>query len=258
MNSAHYDWWGAASIGARRFVPLCSVFAVGIATLFISLRTFGRSMLVFVLVAFAFLNSFLVEAVLKGHINPQHAVRFSDLLKGPYSVFQPFVYTLQFPVQAVYRIRYGTPLYGRLTEFFIGEDIFYFQKQAGEEILSAESPLFGEGWISEKGVRKTSGASAVLYVPLFMKNPSRTVIELNLFSLEEEKNARIDFFWNGKLLRSRKISNDGRQLELAVRSRDCRTEVNELTMRIYDPKSENSVPTVILQQIRFSNPIYVP
>jgi hypothetical protein len=36
MNSAHIDWWGAASVGARRFVPLCSIFALGIAALFSS------------------------------------------------------------------------------------------------------------------------------------------------------------------------------------------------------------------------------
>ncbi|MCI0602544.1 hypothetical protein L0156_05980 [bacterium] len=254
MNSAHYDWWGAASIGARRFVPICSIFTLGIAALLISLTKLGKIILVFCLVALIFLNSFLVFAIVRG-LDPEHAVRFSDVLKGPYSVFQPVVYALQFPIQAAYRIRYGTPLYGPLTEFFIGEDIFYFQKRAGGQILSAESPIFGEGWIFENGKRQTRGPTSVLYVPLFIKNPPRIVIELHLLPENSENDVRIDFHWNGKLLRSRKISTEGRQLELAIRSRDCRTEVNELRMRIYDPKSEDTIPTVTLQQIHFQAPL---
>ncbi|MCI0412059.1 hypothetical protein L0222_04560 [bacterium] len=255
INSAQVDWWGAATVGSRRFVPLVSIFALGVAALFISLKKYGRLILLIFLLGLVFLNSFLVSSTVAGAMEAEHADRFSDVLQGPYSIFQPVVYGLQFPVQAAYRLRYGTPVYGPLTEFFIGEDVFYFQRRAGEEIFNAESPLFGEGWILENGVRKTNGAVSTLYVPLFLKDKPRIVVELDFLPAEKEKDIRIDFVWNGKLLRSRKILSDGRQVELPVRWRDYRLEVNKLEMRIYHSRSEEEAPSLVLQRIHFRPPL---
>jgi hypothetical protein len=136
--------------------------------------------------------------------------------------------------------------------------VFYFQRRAGERIFSTGSPLFGEGWILENGMRKTNGPISVLYVPLFVKERPRIVMEIDFVPEEHEKDVRIDFLWNGKLLRSRKISPDGRQLEVAVRPRDYRPKVNQLEMRIYRSRSEEPAPTLLLQQIHFRRPLESP
>jgi hypothetical protein len=198
-----------------------------------------------------FLNVHLTRSFLRGRLQYEHADRFSDILRGPYSACRYIVYPLEFPVQLAYHIKYGTPMYGPLTEFFIGEDVFYFQERAGDQILSRASPIFGDGWkVNEE--RKTTGKNAFLYVPMFMKEKPRFFMEFYFEPAGSEKDVWIDFYWNGQFLRSRKVFADGRSIEVAIRSKEYRSSVNELRMYIYHSRGESeSLPELILRNIQF-------
>jgi|GEM_PF-4126037 len=252
INSAQADWWGATSLGARRFVPLVTILAAGFASLFSRIPRPGKLALFPLLIAFLFLNGHFVRAFLRGDLQSEHADRFSDILQGPYLPFQYVVYPLEFPVQMAYHLKYGAPLYGPLTEFFIGEDVFYFQDRAQGEILSKDSPLFGQGWQVQNGVRTTKGRDAFVYVPLFLKEKPRFVMEFNFEPTGTEKDIWVDFYWNGEFLRSRKVFVDGRVMEMAIRSREYGSPVNTLRMHIYHSKAENEeAPELILHKIYF-------
>ena len=254
VNSAQADWWGATSLGSRRFVPAVSIFVVGLAALYSIFGKAWRIILCSVLCAFILLNVSFVSAFRSAELQPEHADRFSDILTGPSVAYKPLAYALQFPVQLAYKIRYGIPMYAPWNEYFIGEDVFYFQKRINERILSEESPMFGKGWSIQNGIRRTTGQESILYVPLFMKEKPRIVIEFTLLPAANEKNVWVDFYWNGEFLRSRKVPSDGRQLDMSIRSRSIQNEMNLLTLRVYSSKSEEKMPSLLLRNIVFRPP----
>jgi hypothetical protein len=251
MNSAQADWWGATSLGARRFVSLASIFVVGLACLFSVLPKTGRYLLIAVLATFIMLNSFFVANFRVGKLQAEHADRLADVLDGPYTVFRPVVQMLQFPVQLAYKLRYGTPIYGSVTDFFIGEDIFYFQSRAGEQMLSPESPIFGDGWQVNKNERKTNANLSVLYVPMFTKEKPRFTIKLKFAPMNNQRDIRIDFYCNGQFLRSRKIAADG-AVEVPIRAKQYRSSMNKIEMHIYHSRSGADVPPLKLEQLHFA------
>jgi hypothetical protein len=252
MNSSQFDWWGATALGARRFIPLATIFVVLLALFYTRLPRIGRGLLIVLFVSFGLLNVYFARAFQRGLLQYEHADRFSDILTGPYQPFQAVVYPLEFPVQLAYHWKYQTPMYQSLTEFFIGEDVFYFQSRAGDQILTEVSPLFGEGWQVQDGQRKTIGSDAILYVPMFMKEKPRFLVQLFLEPSQDEKDVWIDFYWNGTFLRSKKAFSDGRMIEIAIRSRDYRSEVNALKLHIYHSRTEKTAaPQLILLKINF-------
>jgi hypothetical protein len=251
INSSQFDWWGATSLGARRFVPFMVVFAAGFAAILTLLPRSGKIMLAVFVLFMIPLNLYFARSFYRGEFEFEHADRFSDILQGPYFPFRWVIYPLEFPVQLAYHIKYGTPIYGPLTEFFIGEDVFYFQARAGDRILRSESPIFGTGW-KTNGDRKTSGADAILYVPMFLKEKPRFLMNFFFEPAKSDKDVWIDFYWNGEFLKSRKVFVDGRLIEVAIRSKAYRSAMNELRMHIYHSGDKNEMaPELILRKIQF-------
>jgi len=144
LNSSQVDWWGSASFGARRFVPCTAIFALGLAALYTvaaeRFKGYGRLMILALVLLFVHMNLFLTDAFRRGQLQAEHADRFSDVFQGGFaSVYNYVTYPLEFPVQLYYHLRYGIRLYHPLNEFFIGEDILYFQKRAGFLIAGLEN-----------------------------------------------------------------------------------------------------------------------
>jgi len=251
INSSQFDWWGATSLGSRRFVPFVVIFSVALATLYSLLPRFGKIILVFLVCFMIPLNIYFARSFSRGQFQYEHADRFSDILQDRYLAYRYAVYPLEFPVQLAYHLKYGTPMYGPLNEFFIGEDVFYFQHRAGDQILAPESPILGSGW-TRGGERKTTGRNAIVYIPMFMKEKPRFFMVFDLEPTGTEKDVWIDFYWNGKFLRSRKVFLDGRSIEIAIRSKEYRSAVNELRMHIYHSRRENETPPeLILRKVEF-------
>ena len=254
INAAQADWWGATSLGSRRFVPMLVIFIFGLASLTSLLPTIARLALIVTVTGCIFLNLFFVSAFRSGEIQAEHSDRFSDLLSPPYLMYKPIAYALQFPVQLAYHLRYGMHLYGSLNEFFIGEDVFYFQNRAIDQVYASDSPLFGKGWIHENGVWKTQGNESLILVPMFTKDKPRFTIEFIFDVTELPRDVWIDFSMNGKDLRSRKLPNDGSPVVLPVRSRDYLNEVNLLSMHVYHSRQEAAAPQLVLKKIYFQAP----
>jgi hypothetical protein len=250
MNSAQADWWGATSLGSRRFLPIASIFVVGLACLYSLLPRMVRAFMVLLLISLVWLNFHFVNSFRSGQLQADHADRFSDVLQGPYVAYRSIVYALQFPVHLAYRLNHGIPMYGSLSEFFIGEDVFYFQERAKESVLSENSPLFGEGWSVTDGIRQTSGPVSFIRVPLFMKEKPRLIVEMKILPVNAEKTLRVDFFWNGEFLRSRKVSPEGTELIVPVGARRYEKGMNSLTMQLesFDPDQRIHL---VLERIHF-------
>ena len=251
INSSQADWWGATSLGSRRFVPIVALFIVGLASLYTILPRMVRPALMLVCAFFVWLNFFFVASFREGSLSSDHADRFSDILNGPYQLYEPIAYALQFPVQLAYTIRYGTPFYGPWNEYFIGEDVFYFQQRTGPEMIHPQSPLFGEGWEVSGSARTTNRAIGEIYVPMFMKEKPRIMVQIDLVPVDHANDVWVDFYLNGKFLRSRKISTEGRQFDLPIRSREYGNAVNSLTLHIYHSQTRETVPHLMLKGIHF-------
>lgn len=261
LNASQVDWWGSTTLGARRFVACSAIFVVGLSAIYLFLigrfAKAGHIGMVGMILFFAHMNIFVANAFFAGKLQKEHADRFSDVFdRGFRSVYRFAVYPLEFPVQLYYRLRYGIKMYGPLNEFFIGEDILYFQEQVPRLVLGAENPLFGGGWesgeiiLEDRVVRRTNSKICVLNIPMFVKEKRGYLMEMRAMPSENERDVWIDFYLNDRFVRSRKVPAEGGIVSVILRPKDYSSQVNLLTMHIYRRKAED-LPVLIVEEIRF-------
>lgn len=259
LNSSQSDWWGSVSIGARRFVPVSILFAVGFGDLYEwsrgKFRVAGEVLLICLVIFFANMNFFLVGAFARGALQFDHADRFSDVFdEWPRKAYLPFVYSAQLPVQLYYRLRFGIPLYGPYNEFFIGEEVLYFVERTGTDLISSASPLFGKGWTftpaAGGNVARTTGPVSDLYVPMFYKDRPAVWMELDLKTVESETPVRVEFLVNGNLVRTRKVTHNRGTIIVPILRKESASRVNEIRLR-FQSDSGGTVPGLELQSVHF-------
>jgi len=144
-----------------------------------------------------------------------------------------------------------------LNEFFIGEDILYFQKRAGFLIAGLENPLFGDGWETsptvqgEQILRKTNAAVCVLNLPLFFKGKPGLRMRMEIQLPEEQKGAQIDFYVDDRFLRSQRIRKGGEVVLLHISPKVYESKVNRLILRVHQRDESKEVPVLLLKEITF-------
>lgn len=267
LNSSQWDWWGSTAFGGRRFTNCTLIFASGLSAFihFLTTRWQKRGWIagMIIIALFINLNVFLTRAYRRGKLQYDHADRFADVLQGSfYPLFKPIVYALEFPVQSYYCLRYGIRLYHPENEFFIGDDILYFQQRHGNLVLGADTPLFGSGWKSRETwidgapVRLTTSQKAVLNLPLFFKYETNLTMQMKVRTVTKQHNdVWLDLYLNDLLLFSRKISDKSRTVRVNLFKYPYLKRVNLLRVEISrhagTEHHDSSLPAIELQALEF-------
>lgn len=259
FNASQEDWWGSASTGPRRFISAYPILAAGLAALFsflsIRWRKTAYLSLTALLVFFSGMNVYLVGAIRESRMSNDHANRYSDVLRGYFSIYNAVVYPLEFPVQVYYHWRYGLDLYGAENEWFIGEDILYFQQKHGS-LVEGDSPIFAEGWQERKTddnktVRVTTRADCFLRLPMFFKGAQRLVLKAHLGPEEGGNGCAMKVLLNGHELAKRQIPPRGATISVRILPKDMIPGINQMQFQFPANGDPPCTGSMVLDELSF-------
>lgn len=267
MNAGQWDWWGSTTFGARRFTGCLLIFAAGLAALLEWLLGKKRSvvriaLVVLLLACLINLNQFLTRNYRRGRLQYDHADRFSDVLKGKlYPAYQPFIYAIQFPVQLYYHWRFGMEMYHPESEFFIGDDIIYFQERHGNLITGRRNPVFGAGWepaeeqYGGRTVRVCRASRCTMELPMFFKYDVDLVARLSVGTADPDARGKVRFLLNDRPIKERGIRGQPRDLQLDLYRFGWMKKMNRLDFMVSPAGEEVGVqqpPALVLYSLDFS------
>lgn len=171
----------------------------------------------------------------RGEIPGAHAPQFSKVFRGAFNFpYRLVAYASQFPVQLAYRIRYGTRMYGPLNDFFIGEDIFYFQQHSIDFPVD-ENPMFDRASFQHSiELTITPEKPAALYVPLFFKRNIDLVMELRSAKTNFGQ-ARCKLMIDGDEIVSKKITQSPANINFRIPRTIYKSEINILILQVESP-----------------------
>lgn len=250
VNAAQWDWWGSTAFGARRFSNCLIIFAAGLAAI---LEFFTRKKVVVAVPVWLFigslvgLNFLLTRSYRRGKLQYDHADRMSEVVGiSPYNLLLPLINAMEFPIQFEYHHKYGMDLYHPESEFFIGEDILYFQQRHGNLVAGQANPVFGSGWDRNESafkgrivrVCRTSDCSLIL--PLFFKYDTDLTAELILGG-PGKGSQNVDFLLNGEMVFSKMVHGEQTTVILPFYKWDFQKRMNNLTLHIR-PLVSTSIP----------------
>ncbi len=257
LNASQRDWWGSSAFGARRFAGWSVIFVIGFAALYSRFIRWKRTAAHCCILAAIVLLAGMTDSLSRSYFQRKefdHAVRFSDIFDRGFSrAYLWVVYPLEFPVQIYYKMRYGIQMYAPLNEFFIGDDILYFQQKSPDFLEDSGNPLFGEGWKVQNGMRLTGGETAILRIPMFFKDKPNVAMEMRVKPESEIRDAWIDFSLNGTFLRSRRVPAQGGLILIQLSRREYLSKVNLIRLRMYRKNQPHSIPVVVLENLRFTD-----
>lgn len=256
LNASQRDWWGSSALGARRFAGWSVIFVIGLAALYSRFIRWKRAAAHCCMIAGIVFLASMTDFLSRSYFELKefdHAIRFSDIFDRGFSrSYQWVVYPLEFPVQSYYKMRYGIQMYAPLNEFFIGDDILYFQEKCPNLPEDNGNPLFGKGWLVQEDARRTTGETAVLNIPMFFKDKPNVEMELRVRPEREIRDAWIDFSLNGKPLRSRRVPAEGGLISIQLSRREYLSKVNLIGLRLYRKREPHAIPVVVLENLRFT------
>ncbi len=256
LNASQRDWWGSSAFGARRFAGWSVIFVIGLAAFYSRLIRWKRAVGHFCMIAVIVFLAGMTGSLSRSYFQMEefdHAVRFSDAFDGGFSrVYRWVAYPLEFPVQLAYRMRYGIQMYGPWNEFFIGDDILYFQAKCPNLLGDCGNLIFGEGWKSEKGMRITTADIAVMRIPMFFKEKPNVEMEMRVEPERDVRDAWIEVSLNGVLLRSRRVPAQGGLILVQLTRREYLSKVNLIRLRMYRKSAPQLIPVVVLENLRFT------
>ncbi|MBI2841136.1 MAG: hypothetical protein HYX75_22695 [Acidobacteria bacterium] len=262
LNAAQPDFWAGTAFGARRFLSCTPIFAAGLAALLAAVsamtrrrwRAIGAAALLATWSFFGLMNLRLASAFTKGTVDRYHAIRFSDVFNGDYSVHRWVVYPLQLPVQTLFSLRYGLPLYGLENEYVIGDDVFYFQEKHGNLILGLNNPLFGPGWSDDavertgEQVRVMESNVGLMNIPMYFLQRPGVIVEMTLTVPENEGTRRVEVLLNGQRLDVVRASAARTDLSVRLSPREYINGMNVLELQA---QGDSGSPVLYLRSIRF-------
>lgn len=262
LNAAQPDFWAGTAFGARRFLSCTPIFAAGLAAFLAAVSTMtrrkgkaiGTAALLITCSFLGVMNLRLAAAFTNGTVDRYHAIRFADVFNGGYSVYLCVVYPLQIPVQTLYWLRYGIPLYGAENEYMIGDDIFYFQEKHGDLVSGLHNPLFGAGWSDDaveragERVRVMESNVGVMNIPMYFLQQPGVIIEMTLTGPDEEGARRVEVLLNGRRLDVVRASAAGTDVSVRLSPHEYASGMNVLELRA---QGESGRPVLYLRSIRF-------
>lgn len=252
LNAAQPDFWAGNGYGTRRLIGCSALFAVGLAASLAFLlkrmrpKPIAISIALALCLCFAVMNLRLHRAFVAGTIDRYHAVRFADVYAGPYALFRYIPEALEMPAQLYYKAIFGTPMHHPESEWFIGDDIFYFQEKHGELLRGAEGLLFGGEWKREdtgegRAALRQIGEVGVMNLPLFFLQKPGIIVQMEIENGSSVDSAFVDVSLNGRSLRSEPLDGRRSTVSVLIAPRDYSSGMNRLEMRVRGEASSRAL-----------------